>query len=914
MSLSSDLAPPEPLRYSLGIDAGCASIGWCVVELDEKNMPMAIHAAGVRRFESGVEGDVSRGRDESKSQQRRESRGPRRNTWRRQWRMRKVFRILQDANLLPESDSNDSDSRHQLFLDLDKQLVEELDLIDNRRSAQIVPYTLRARALDSELPPHALGRTLYHLAQRRGFLSNLKANRVDSDEDSGKVKTGISELGKSMDLAHARTLGEYFAGLDPDKQRIRQRWTSRQMYRDEFDAIWLAQADHHPQLTDSLREQLEAAIFGQRPLKSQRGLIGHCELERYRRRAPSACLPYQQFRVLQQLNNLKIESRCHPPQNLNDEQRELLLERLSVEGDLTWNEVKKTLGIRTTKKQPIEYTLNFEEDGNKKMLGNRTASKFATALGDAWHQLDREAQSKLVDAVLSFEDEQPLLDHLEHRWKLSAEQGAAVVGISLEAGYGNVSRRAVTKLRPLMQQGVPYSTARKEVYPESCESVEAADYLPPFQEFAPCVRNPTLSRVMSELRKVVNAIIRVHGRPELIRVELARDLKRSRKDRKKLAEQRDQNTKAKDNAVVEILKECGSEFDKPHNILKFRLAEECNWTCPFTGKGFGMDELISAEPKLDVEHIIPYSRSLDNSFTNKTLCFHDENRHVKKNGTPIEVYGATDRWEAILDRVRSFQGKSSTIQRKLHLFQMENLEDEEDFANRQLSDTRYLSRSAADYLATLYGGRTDEEGKLRVQASPGRLTAILRRAWGLNRVGIGDPDAPDEKNRADHRHHAIDAFVVAVTSPATVKAASEAASRAEDYYSRELLSEMEPPWEGFSWKQLGEIIDGVVVSSRVNRKLNGKLHEDTILSKPYAQFRKALLNRGFTMLQYSFYARYCASEAATKVHRHHLRQILPSKGQVRFMAITDVQFGKMEVYFGRKRAPTEQAPDQLLLF
>jgi len=84
--------------------------------------------------------------------------------------------------------------------------------------------------------------------------------------------------------------------------------------------------------------------------------------------------------------------------------------------------------------------------------------------------------------------------------------------------------------------------------------------------------------------------------------------------------------------------------------------------------------------------------------------------------------------------------------------------------------------------------------------------------------------------------------------------------------------------------------------------------------KAYAQFRKALLNRGFTMLQYSVYARYCASEEASKVHRHHLRQILPNAGQVRFMAITDRQFGKMEVFFGKKRVQTEQTPDQLLLF
>lgn len=84
--------------------------------------------------------------------------------------------------------------------------------------------------------------------------------------------------------------------------------------------------------------------------------------------------------------------------------------------------------------------------------------------------------------------------------------------------------------------------------------------------------------------------------------------------------------------------------------------------------------------------------------------------------------------------------------------------------------------------------------------------------------------------------------------------------------------------------------------------------------KAYAEFRRALLNRGFTMLQYSVYARYCVSEEASHTHRNHLSRVLPSEGQVRFMAITDHQFGKMEVYCGKKRAATEQPPDQLLLF
>ena len=161
---------------------------------------------------------------------------------------------------------------------LDKQLREELKLVQDRRTAHLGPYLLRAKALEEELSPYALGRAIYHLAQRRGFLSNMKTGRGD-DNEQGKVKAGISELSQKMLEAKAPTLGAYFAKLDPDEQRIRERWTSRQMYVDEFKAIWEAQQPYHSLLTEEFREQIVEAIFNQRPLKSQKGLIGKCELE-----------------------------------------------------------------------------------------------------------------------------------------------------------------------------------------------------------------------------------------------------------------------------------------------------------------------------------------------------------------------------------------------------------------------------------------------------------------------------------------------------------------------------------------------------------------------------------------------------------------------------------------------------------
>lgn len=82
----------------------------------------------------------------------------------------------------------------------------------------------------------------------------------------------------------------------------------------------------------------------------------------------------------------------------------------------------------------------------------------------------------------------------------------------------------------------------------------------------------------------------------------------------------------------------------------------------------------------------------------------------------------------------------------------------------------------------------------------------------------------------------------------------------------------------------------------------------------YTHFRNALLKDGFMMLQFSVYARYCPSEEASEIHRKRVRQVLPERGQVRMLSVTDRQFAKMDVFHGRKRQRSEDVPAQLMLF
>jgi len=500
---------------------------------------------------------------------------------------------------------------------------------------------------------------------------------------------------------------------------------------------------------------------------------------------------------------------------------------------MTFGGIRKLLGMKKSKEYGRNYTFNFEESGDKEILGNRTAAKLHAAAGERWQQLDAQQQRSLVNDILSFESEEPLVTRLTNGWAFDARQAKAIAETHFEPGHGALSRKAISRLLPSMRDGVRFATARKTVYGEVLESTDPIDRLPPNHDCAVLrnLRNPAVERALSELRKVVNALIRRFGKPRRIYIELARDLKHARKRRRELTDQNKKNQKAKEDAKTRILEEMGDErFCTERNILKVRLAEESNWECPYTGRSISMVALVGDRPQFDIEHIIPFSRSLDNSYVNKTLCYHQENRSVKKNKTPFEAYHGTDKWEDILERVRRFKGDARTVQRKLALFKTEKPLDPAEFAERQLVDTRYMSRLAADYLGLLYGGQIDAGGTRRIRVSPGRVTHYLRQRWDLNSI-LGHPD---QKERADHRHHAIDALVVALTGADQVSALSRAAEEAENLYLDGLFprdGSFEPPWEGFL-DQAREIVGQIRVSSRVSRRLLGKLHKDTIFSKP----------------------------------------------------------------------------------
>lgn len=349
------------------------------------------------------------------------------------------------------------------------------------------------------------------------------------------------------------------------------------------------------------------------------------------------------------------------------------------------------------------------------------------------------------------------------------------------------------------------------------------------------ITNPTVHIGLNQLRRLVNRIIDRHGKPAEIVVELARDLKQSADQKAEAMVSNVRNRKAAE-ARSALLVEWGVP-DTGANRMRVRLWQELHEDpamrrCPYTGTIISPSLLFSGE--VDDDHILPYSRTLDDSTANRTLCMKESNRQ-KRNKSPSEaqrdgmrIWALEDgnlrhipefkRWRFVEDAMARFEG-------------------ERDFEARALVDTQYLSRISKAYLETLYDGA---DGKSHVWVVPGRLTEMLRRHWGLNGI-LTDPlrDVTKEKNRMDHRHHAIDAAVVAATDRSLIKAMAEQSRTDVDQGREALASSIMPSWPGFR-EAVAAQVDRIIVSHRADHgridpaarvkgrdQTTGPLHLDT---------------------------------------------------------------------------------------
>ncbi|MGH7948550.1 MAG: type II CRISPR RNA-guided endonuclease Cas9, partial [Candidatus Binataceae bacterium] len=470
---------------------------------------------------------------------------------------------------------------------------------------------------------------------------------------------------------------------------------------------------------------------------------------------------------------------------------------LQTKASMTFDAIRKVLAFIDSQK------FNFEQaDHREKLKGNSTEATLRKILGKQYDGLCVAVRDEIIRDLLFVDVDAVIGRHAVERWGLNQETADKLAAAELESGYLHLSEKALKALIPHLERGKSYMDA-----------VTAAGYERPDERTAPLrdelslkdlpnLRNPIVMAALHQMRRVVNSIARAYGKPAKVRVEMARDLKVSLKKRSENLSKDKKNRLANEKARERLEKEFGRSNATRDDLIKYKLWEECGHGCPYTGRTIAKGALFSED--WEVDHILPRPRSGDDSFMNKTLCYAPENRTHKRNQTPWEAYGSDEqRWGEILHRIERLPWP------KRRKFSMKEIP--EDFISRQLNDTRYIAREARAYLETLVG-------KYNAQIGNGRITDDLRRRWGLNKI-LHDSG---EKTREDHRHHAIDAVVIALTTPAVAKRMSEIAAR--DGHSRG--DGFPPPWEGFR-DEVKRRIERIIVSHRVLRKLRGALHEET---------------------------------------------------------------------------------------
>ena len=788
----------------MGLDVGTNSLGWALVRFDEgEETSKQIVAAGVRIFPRGVEDKTPT----PKNQKRRERRLARRVIQRRARRKQRMVRLLVEHNLLP-------------LEILTGQNVE--GTLNNLGD----PYLLRAKALDHPLNSHELGRVLLHLVQRRGFLSNKKtllgrdmlddpdvlAELAETEESEAGTsnseetafKAEINSLRNSISEEGYRSLGEFLASKGPheckrnrDGQFIR---TDRKMYHDEFTLIVEAQRSHHTALTDKFIETLEQTIFHQRPIKLKEGRVGKCTLEPNSQRIAIARLEYQRFRYLCDINNLRyFEAQKDTEVGLSSDQRELLVELFEAKSDVTFPAIRKALGL--------DKTADFNLDsGVKKLKGNRTSVVIRSCF-PKWDNLSEEEKHNLVDDLLSFQKKSALKRRLISFWKCSPQEAVKLCMVELESGRGSLSRKAIVKLLPYLREGHELSQARKSAgYSYEMQKGERSILATP-----PDIPNPIVSRSLNEVRRLVNAVVKEHGKPTVIRVEMARDLEMNTKRYKAFVAQQSANTKENEKATEEFKKTTGQAFAKKNDKLKYRLWKDQRFVSAYSNRQISLAQLFSAE--VEIDHVIPYSVSLDDSYQNKVVCFAGENRE-KGQRTPIDAFlPDASRWEQITQLISKW-GKHLSSKRS-RFFQTADSLSDRDFIASQLNDTRYIAKETGQYLKTLGVGVTFTKGV---------MTSILRRSWDLNTL-ISESDF---KNRRDHRHHAIDAIVTACIDQNLYRSIVFQAKNIENSPHALKLEDLhfDPPMSDIR-EQTESLLNEMIVSHASSRKLSGALHEET---------------------------------------------------------------------------------------
>lgn len=686
-------------------------------------------------------------------------------------------------------------------------------------------YRLRAEALHSKID-----------------LENLA---IVLQEINGQIKNTSGLLGsisdRSKELHFSKvTVGQYLWKLisqDPHTS-LKNIVFLRKDYMDEFEQVWKTQSRFHKELTPELQKDIrDIIIFYQRPLKSQKGLVGLCEFENRKitvtvdgkektrtvglKVCPKSSPLFQEFKIWQVINNLKVNGKP-----LEQPDKEVLFNELSIRGRLSDKEVLKILY-----RNPKDLRLNFKSvEGNdtqaalfkaySTIIANTGHNEFDFSKMPAGESLstvteifsslgwktgflhfdsglegpDYEAQPmfRLWHLLYSYEGDKSLsgnaklVEKLMELTGMDEDSAKILASVTFAQDYGSLCSKAMRKILPYMKEGAEYSLACEYAgYRHSAKSLTKEEILNKVYSDHIAIlpknslRNPLVEKILNQMANVVNEVIDTYGKPDEIRIELARELKKSADERKEMADAISKATAQHEEYSNELKNHFGIVNPSRNDLIRYKLYLELKdngFHTLYSNTYIPQEKLFSKE--FDIEHIIPQAKLFDDSFSNKTLEARQINLE-KSNKTAFDFVSEKYGEEGLSDyeaRVEKLFKDGAISRTKRNKLLMREADIPQGFIDRDLRDTQYISRKAKEML---------EEVVPSIVSTTGSITDRLREDWQLvdvmrelnwdkfeklgmthyeqDRDGRQIPKIDGWSKRNDHRHHAMDALTIAFT-------------------------------------------------------------------------------------------------------------------------------------------------------
>lgn len=816
-----------PRHLVLGIDPGVASCGFALIDTENHE----ILEMGTRLFKQPV-----KPKDKvSLAAVRRGFRSSRRNLDRTQDRLKHLLDRLQEHGVVP--------------LDATKEYFHTV-------KGDKPPLVLRAEGLDRLLTPREWALVLYSICKRRGYIP-YGASSKDSASDDGKVLKAIAQNKAELEADGVRTVGEWLAKKERSRNSIGsyELCVTHEMLMAEADTLFAAQRSFGSTYAgESLQADFHKECDWQRPTsvfdEHTYALVGSCIYFSNEKRAARCTLTSEMVSALAALKHVRVVNEAGKESPLSPETVEDIMRTLFSPHEIKGNKECKVTYSRLRRLLDLPARAAFkgirqDDEKNREPFSPKAWRLLRSTLSaDGLNLLSRMVDDRdFADAVceaLAYASSEPSLRNRLKQLPLNEAETDALCrvpyGSAVMNGYGTRSKKALDLLFDSLIEDSVESLYKAE---EACglsvkrmagPDISRADRLAPYESWLGATgrtnNNPVVLRSMAQMRKVINAVCAEWGVPNEIRVEMARELALSKKINQEIEKANSKNKKENERrraSVAELLG-CAPELVRLSLVEKYRLWEEQGHFDAYrTDAKIEVERLVQDESYTQIDHILPFSRTGDNSKHNKVLVLSKTNQD-KRERTPYEWMNSGEPGVPSWDQFKAhvLEARKLHPRKRSFLLETELAKREPEFLSRNLNDNGYAARELCTYLADCLAF-PDDGGRRHVYAVSGRATAWLRHAWGLNFGKTG------EKDRADDRHHATDACVIAACSQSLVMRTAryserrEAMSREErDAALREAM-----PWETFA-DDVRARRESVVPTRHAQRKGTGEIFRQTV--------------------------------------------------------------------------------------